>query len=94
MHLKRLEAVPQECRGGLGRVSPAVILGMKDPAELVDAEGVPGMKSYMPNQAIFRPEVDGIGPRSSAMLSAMNCLVCSSVITPSGTWVMTPGSLV
>src|SRR4051812_39319225 len=63
MHLKRLEAVSQQGRRSLGRVSLAVILGMKHPAELVNAGGKPGMKSHVPDQSIFRPEVDGIGPR-------------------------------
>ena len=40
-----------------------VIAWVKDPAELVDAGGKPGMKPHVPDESILRLEVDGIGPR-------------------------------
>ena len=60
---ERFEPVSKQCRRSLGRVPLPVIPWVKDPAELVDAGGVPGMKSDVADESILRLEIDGIGPR-------------------------------
>ena len=77
----RIAAVPPPPRSR----SPAPDTVGERPSRSRRCGGEPGMKPHVPNQSILRPKLDGIGPRFSVMVPAMNCLVCSSVITPSGT---------